>query len=178
MYRKVVVGYIESDEGRDAVALGRLVAQATGAELVLAGVFPYGLPVDMTSPKVKKLLEEGEIALAKKLQGAADAVGAKAEPFPSSSRARGLHDAALELNADLVVVGSSSRAGLGRVLAGNVALQLLQGSPCAVAVAPKGFAKSQPSLAVIGVGVDGSPESTEALRGAVELGRAAGGPCG
>ena len=174
MYRKVIVGFIDSDEGRDAVALGRLITQATGGELILTGVFPYYPLAKFASAEGKKSLENEELARAKELQIAADAVGAKAEPFPSSSPARGLHDAVEELKADLVVVGSSSRAGVGRVLAGNVALQLLQGSPCAVAVAPKGFARREPRLAVIGVGIDGSAESTEAAHVAVELGRAAG----
>lgn len=174
MYGKIIVGYIDSDQGRDAVALGTLIAQATGGELVLVGVFPFGPAKEFVSVEVEKVLEAGELALANQLQSAADAAGAVAEPFPSSSRARGLHDAVEELKADLVVVGSSSRAGLDRVLAGNVALQLLHGSPCAVAVAPKGFAKSDAHLAVIGVGIDGSAESTEALRAAIELGRGAG----
>ncbi|MDQ3319968.1 MAG: universal stress protein [Actinomycetota bacterium] len=163
MYRKVIVGFIDSDEGRDAVALGALIARAAGSPLVLTGVFPAGPPQELIGDGVNKILEERELALGRKLQDAADAAGAEAEPFPSNSRARGLHDAATELEADLVVVGSSSRAGLGRVLAGNVALQLLHGSPCAVAVAPRGFARSEPHLAVIGVGIDGSDESTEAL---------------
>jgi nucleotide-binding universal stress UspA family protein len=174
MYRKVIVGFIDSDEGRDAVALGALIARAAGSRLVLTGVFPAGPPQELIGDGVNKILEERELALGRKLQDAADAAGAEAEPFPSNSRARGLHDAATELEADLVVVGSSSRAGLGRVLAGNVALQLLHGSPCAVAVAPRGFARSEPHLAVIGVGIDGSDESTEALHAALDLGRAAG----
>jgi len=169
MYRKIIVGYIDSDEARDAVALGKLLARATGGELILAGVFPFAPAKEFVSVEIERVLEAGERALAEQLQHAAEAAGAVAEPFPSSSRARGLHDAVEELEADLVVVGSSSRAGLGRVLAGDVALQLLHGSPCAVAVAPRGYAEAQARLAVIGVGIDGSDESTEALHVAIEL---------
>jgi hypothetical protein len=42
MYGKIVVGHDLHDGGRDALALGRLVADATGAKLVVAGVFPFG----------------------------------------------------------------------------------------------------------------------------------------
>ena len=60
------------------------------------------------------------------------------------------------------------------MLAGNVALSLLHGSPCAVAVAPKGYAE-QASHAVkeVTVGYDGSPESRAAVNDALEFARSA-----
>jgi nucleotide-binding universal stress UspA family protein len=39
----------------------------------------------------------------------------------------------------MLVLGSSRRDRLGRVLPGAVTDRLLRGAPCAVAVAPKGF---------------------------------------
>ncbi len=42
MYEKIIVGYNDTDESRDALALGKLIAGATGGQLVVTGVFPYG----------------------------------------------------------------------------------------------------------------------------------------
>lgn len=173
MYRTIVVGFNDSDESRDALALGKLIAESTGGRLIVAGVVPYGPSERLAAGAARQAIEEAEAEFAGKIEQAARDVGAEAEAFPSSSPARGLHDAIEELGGDLVVVGSSSRALAGRILAGNVALSLLHGSPCAVAVAPKGLGDGDVALRVIAVGIDGSEESREALRVAVELGEAA-----
>jgi nucleotide-binding universal stress UspA family protein len=82
----------------------------------------------------------------------------------SSSPARGLHELAEKERTDLIVVGSSHRGKLGRLLMGAVPERLLNGAPCAVAVAPLGFReRSDPGLGDVAVGLDGSPESRHAL---------------
>jgi nucleotide-binding universal stress UspA family protein len=167
MYRKVIVGYDLAEGGEDALALGKLIADATGAKLVVAGVFPFGvLPRGFEAP-----WREEEIAIASEIDRKAESVGAEPEAFPAPSPAHGLHGLAEEIGADLVVVGSSRHSSLGQVLAGNVGLGLLHGSPCAVAIAPRGY-RDQAELTTITVGFDGSEESVLALHDAVELGRA------
>ena len=72
--------------------------------------------------------------------------------------------------ADLLVVGSAHRGAVGRVLGGDVALGSLHGSPCPVAVAPRGMADHDAApLRRIGVGFDGTQESRQALALAVAL---------
>ena len=170
MYRKIIVGFNDSDGSHDALALADLLAQSTGAQLILTCVF-------LDDPFPRFALAErsqAEETMARKVQEVADEVGAAAEAFPSGSLAQGLRDAVEELDGDLVVVGSSARRGVGRILAGNVALQLLHGSSCAVAVAPAGLCKARPALQTIGIGFDGSGGSKEALAAAVELAISAG----
>jgi nucleotide-binding universal stress UspA family protein len=72
----------------------------------------------------------------------------------------------------MLVVGSTHRAGLGRVMPGSVAERLLSGAPCPVAVAPRGYEPLD--IRVIAVGYDGSPEATAALELATAIGEAAG----
>jgi nucleotide-binding universal stress UspA family protein len=169
--RKILVGYDGSDHAKDALALGRALAATTDAALVVAGVFAWN-PLKLAR---EDELDEHEVELAREVERAAAEVGAQAEAFPEDSPARGLHGLAEEIGADLIVVGSSHRAGLGRVLAGSVARGLLQGAPSAVAVAPSGFRDRTAEPRSIGVGVDGSPESLLALELAVELARRSGG---
>jgi nucleotide-binding universal stress UspA family protein len=135
---KVLVGYVDTERGRDALALGRILAKARDAELGIA-----------TAP-----------------EGA------------------GLATMAREQGADLVVLGSTHRGPLGRIVPGTTMEHLLSGAPCAVAVAPPGFADradgesvwlpldgdaEDVGMRVVGVGCDGSPASRAALDFAAEL---------
>ncbi|HEU0023500.1 MAG TPA: universal stress protein [Thermoleophilaceae bacterium] len=171
MHRKIIVGYDGRPPSEDALALGKLIADATGAHLIVAGVFEMDPVWGSRDPAFR----DAEAEYARQIERAADSVGAEAEAMPSNSRARGLHDLAEEIGADLVVVGSSSHGKLGQVLIGNVALSLLHGSSCSVAVAPLGFAERAPeSIAEITVGFDGSPDAHAALDDSIDLARAAG----
>ena len=67
------------------------------------------------------------------------------------------------LGSDLLVVGSSERGLLGRVMVGDDTRAALDGAPCAVAVAPAGYAEHPNTIGKIGVGYDGSPDSQRAL---------------
>ena len=87
--------------------------------------------------------------------------------IPSDSAARVLSEVAEAEQADLVVVGSSRRGALGRLLPGTTAERLLHDAPCPVAVAPRGY--SGGDIRRIGVAYDGSPEADAALRAAESL---------
>jgi nucleotide-binding universal stress UspA family protein len=84
-----------------------------------------------------------------------------------TSPAHALHELARNESADLVVVGSARHGKVSRALLGGVSRAVLHGSPCPVAVAPKGFASSD--VTVVGVAFNGSPEAHEALRFAAGL---------
>ena len=87
--------------------------------------------------------------------------------IPSDSAARVLTEVAEAEQADLIVVGSSRRSELGRLLPGTTAERLLHDAPCPVAVAPRGY--SGGDIRRIGVAYDGSPEADAALRAAESL---------
>ena len=60
--------------------------------------------------------------------------------WPSApSVGRGLHELVEEIHADLLVVGSSRRALLGRAGVGDDTRAALNGAPCAIAIAPAGY---------------------------------------
>jgi nucleotide-binding universal stress UspA family protein len=170
--RRIIVGYDGSKQADDALALGKLIADASDAELVVAGVFRYD-PLLGPTPA----FQEAEADYAREVERAAESVSAEAEAIPSTSPARGLHELAEEIDADLIVVGSAHHGRLGQVLAGSVGMSLLHGSPCAVAVAPRGYSgRGDRRLTEVVVGFDGSPEARVALAGGVELARASGAP--
>ena len=83
-----------------------------------------------------------------------------------------LNDLAEREGAQVIVLGSTHRGALGRVYPGSVGERLLNGAPCAVAVAPRGYARSeQDGFEIIGVAYDGSEESKLALQTGERLAR-------
>jgi nucleotide-binding universal stress UspA family protein len=83
----------------------------------------------------------------------------------AASAARGLTEIADEQRADLVVLGSRRPVQDGCIGPGRTATRLLQGGPCAVAIAPAGAGESD-RFHHVGVAYDGSPEAAAALAAA------------
>jgi nucleotide-binding universal stress UspA family protein len=171
MYSKILVGYDDTDESKDALALGKQLAEATGAELVAAGVSQFDPVWGGADPHFR----DADAEFAREIEAAAKAAGAEPETVPSSSPARGLHELAEEIGADLILVGSAHHGRVGQVLAGSTGLSLLHGSPCAVGIAPRGYRqRSGEDIDHVTVGFDGSAEAGHALLAASALAAATG----
>jgi nucleotide-binding universal stress UspA family protein len=173
----IIIDFHDPSRGRDALALARSLADITGARCVTVtsylrdrhGMLPV-LGWHWAMPEETKAATE----LAKSLQ--AHEPGAVARVLGATSPARALHETAEREQADLIVVSSDALAEDRHVAAGVSGRQALQGAPCAVAVAPAGFAETADGcLAPVGVGFDGSPESRLALRSAAGVADAMGG---
>ena len=100
-----------------------------------------------------------------------DAIGVVADltGMFAPSVGNGLHQLGTDCGADLLVVGSSSRGPVGRVLAGDDARGTVSGAACPVAVAPHAYAKRSDEIKAIGVAYDGGAEAAAALAVAREL---------
>ena len=171
MYRKIIVGYNGTSESEDALVFAKQIADATGAALTLAGVYYFSARLGGRDP----VLHDVEAEHIRQLEETAESVGAQAEAIASSSPAHGLHSLAESTDADLVVIGSAHHGKAGEIFAGSVAMGLLHGSPCSVAIAPHGYATQPPAgITEIAVGFDGSPEAQMALDDALHLARASG----
>lgn len=168
----IVVGYDGRDGCEDALALAAVLAAAVDARLVVANVLPSARFMRHSDEVANELRAESERTLARARPP--EGLDVERLPVPAGSPAHGLHDLAAERGADLIVVGASRHAGLGRVVPGSAALRLLHGSPCSVAVAPRGYAAEARALRVIAVAFDLSDEAAAALRRATEIALAEG----
>lgn len=162
MFSKVLVGVDGQFGGRDAIALARQLTADDG-QLLLAHVYPLrGDPLqrDYSDHEAAEYVHARNL-----LRAARGEAGVRAELRWSActSPGRGLHELAETLHSDLLVVGSSRRGLLGRVLVGDDTRAALDGAPCPVAVAPAGYAEHPATIRKIGVGYDGSPDSERAL---------------
>jgi nucleotide-binding universal stress UspA family protein len=164
MSKTVLVGVDQHPTARDAVVLGATLATAAGDDLAVAHVYPVDPMADrvvLGAPGGDPLRDEAEAIVEQAIAGIAP--DARTIVAPSRSVAAGLHLQAVGERAEVIVVGSSHRGGLGRAAVGTQSTRVLQGAPCAVAVAPRGLAERDVNLRSIAVAVDGSDESADAL---------------
>jgi nucleotide-binding universal stress UspA family protein len=175
----IIIGFDGSDGGRDALALGAILSDATGARLLAVSAYEHGSYA--ASPPAERSPSANAATCRSRGGGSAQLARRRATirvlRGRAPSPARALHEAAGREQADLVVVGSTSRGTLGRVLAGSFGERLLHGAPCAVGLAPSGFARvaSAGVLRPVGAAFDGSAESRAALATAADLAGSPGG---
>jgi nucleotide-binding universal stress UspA family protein len=94
---------------------------------------------------------------------------------PDPSPARALIHAATDHRGALIVIGSSHGEFTGRVHPGSTARRLLQGAPCAVALAPQGYRmRTVSAFDRITAGFDGSAGGHAAVAAAAAIARSTG----
>jgi nucleotide-binding universal stress UspA family protein len=166
---RLLVGYDGSDGGRDALELTRVMAEATGAGVLVVTVLPYGpLPIPY------EVLEAEEAERAQPLfEEARERLGEleiETRAFGGGSPAGVINDLAEKEKLQTILVGSPHRGAVGRVLIGSVADGLLHGAPCEVMVAPRAYAAEEHGpFRTIAVAYDDTPESKAALKRAEEI---------
>lgn len=169
---RALIGFDGGDGGRDALELARILASATAADVVVVTVVPYGpLPVssDLLDEDALTGTGPGFAEARERLTG----LDVETRTYGGGSPAGVLTELAEGEDFDLIVIGSPRHGPLGRALIGSTGDSLLPGAPCAVAVAPRGYAAaSHDRFRQIAVAYDGTPEAKAALRQAGSIARA------
>jgi nucleotide-binding universal stress UspA family protein len=167
--RTILIGYDGSPRSEDGLALGRLLAEVLGARPVVVDVVL--VPDHLLPVKERDLIADDwatdRLAVAR---DRLDALDPRVGAVVDDSAAHALNQLAESRDSLVVVLGPTHRSPMGRVFLGSVGQSMLSGGPCAVAVAPRGFAqRSQHRLRRIGAAVDGSAESWSAFAAARSL---------
>lgn len=166
----IVVGYDGTERGDDAAALGAAIARRLDGRVVIAGVYHQDFPQWPGSDEFEASMRQIVAEQLRKVDVEGLGVPAEVRTVRARSEARGLHELAENLDAELIVVGSTHRSAVGRVLVGSTGQRLLQESPCGVVVAPHGYSSTaQSDAGRIAVGYDGTLESEAALSLATRL---------
>lgn len=171
MSSPILVG-LDPERGDTApLALGAFLARIFGAPLVTLAAYRHDAVTNaITSPLIERELRDAAL---EKLEAMTADADADLIVMGGASPPRVLHDAAVELGAKVVVVGSTHRGAIGRIAPGSTAERLLHASPCPVAVTPAGLeAGWEPQR--VGVGFVDLDEGRAALRAAAAIARAAG----
>jgi nucleotide-binding universal stress UspA family protein len=168
MFNNVLVAVRDREGGQDALALARQLVSTDG-QLTLVRVQVVTRKPSADSAHVREAHErQRELRMLELLRDEA-AVDAEVASVSDLSVARGLHATARLQHADLVVVGASRANEIDRMLIGDDTREVLRDAPCAVAVAPLGYAKHARPLAEVAIAYDGSPASQRALEAARQV---------
>jgi nucleotide-binding universal stress UspA family protein len=174
----VVAGFDGSPSAEDGLVLARACRRVLDTRLVVAAVHPAPAPIGSGRVDAEWTADRhhhAETALDAARRLLADEHDVEYRIVASSSAAHGLHDLAGELDASVIVVGSSSVADEHRLFAGSTAQRLLAGSPSPVGVAPAGMRhRDVGALSRIGVAYIDTPDGHAALDLAVRLATRAG----
>lgn len=142
---RLLVGYLATPGGADALSLAVRLARTLGAELdicmilppdrVLPALMPTGGYEDVLADQANQWLTEAAATVPEGIATATHAV------FDESSAA-GLIAKAEELGAETIVVGGTGGGLAGSYSLGSVVNELLHSAPVPVAVAPRGIRDS------------------------------------
>jgi nucleotide-binding universal stress UspA family protein len=176
MRAPIIAGFCPHDAEQGPVDLALATSRMTGDPVVVVVVLPGGSVLErLAGDGFGHGHGEAEAAvgaLRERLQ--ASGVEATVRVVEHSTPARGLAEAVEKLRPQLLVLGSTRRSLHGRVRLGSTAERLISGSPCPVAVVPRGHSGPRRSLATIGAAYAPTPEGHEALSAAARLARVSG----
>ena len=143
---RLVVGYLATPGGADAMTLGARLARTLGAEIEACIILPpdRALPtLTGTRDYEAKLGEQAAHWLADALASVPDDIAAHSHVTFDDSFADGLIRESAKLEADLIVVGGSGGGLAGSYSLGSVVNELLHSAPVPVVVAPRGTRDSK-----------------------------------
>ena len=171
-----LVGLTADRGGRDALALGRMLARTGDVTLTVCIVLPevWGHPslarVDAEYAAFLKQYAEDTIAEAREFVG--DAVQAEYVSTSARTATEGLITSAREKDAALIVLGSARHGPFGRFAVGSVTNEMLHTAPVPVALTPRGYSpSSEARLRRVTCAFAGSTRSRTAFDAAVQLSR-------
>jgi nucleotide-binding universal stress UspA family protein len=161
----IIAAYDPYVEDRAPVTLALAAAELTGSTVIAAAVYPWVVGEGYTA--VDDFEREPEPVVTGALSRLRSELGVETQVVHDLSVPKGLHRVAREKDAGLIVVGSTDRGPIGRVLTGSTAERLLGGAPCPVVLAPHGYIREP--LRTIAVGFVDAPEGRAALQAAHTL---------
>lgn len=142
---KIVVGYLATPGGADALALGVRLARTLDAELHVCLILPHDDPTAAAANPGNYddlVAQRADTWLAEAVQSVPGDVTAHAHRCFTPSFAAGLIEEVGRLEAGLLVVGGSGGGLAGRRSLGSVVNELLYSAPVPVVVAPRGIRES------------------------------------
>jgi nucleotide-binding universal stress UspA family protein len=143
---KLVVGYLATPGGADAMTLGARLARTLGAEVEACIILPPDKAI-ATIAGVRDyevvLAERAQKWLAEALASVPDDVAAHSHVTFDDSFADGLIRETARLEADVIVVGGSGGGLAGSHSLGSVVNELVHSAPVPVVVAPRGSRESK-----------------------------------
>lgn len=168
----VVVGYLAGKSGTAPLHLAVVAARTLGSPLTVATIVPkpwtYPSPARVDAEYASwatQLAADSAAEARRDLESMPKPVAVDFRSHAHRSVSGGLVEVVSDLDAELLVLGSSANGALGQVVVGSTADRLLHSSPVPVMIAPRGYrAPRGGGLTRITCGFPGTPESVEVVR--------------
>jgi nucleotide-binding universal stress UspA family protein len=167
----VVVGYLAGKSGRSTLYLAVEAARVLKTSLVVVTVVPK--PWMTPSPAridaeyaawADQLGADSQREAQRCLNQIAEGLDVSYQKVANRTAGEGLLEAAEQLGADALVVGSSTHGALGQIVLGSTTDWLLHSSPVPVAISPRGYRGSRSgTLARVTCAYSGTPESVRVV---------------
>lgn len=142
---KILVAYLATSGGADAVVLGARLARTIGAELEISMVLPPErvVPLSPTGNFESVLNAQADEWLAEAATLVEDGVPVHTGVSYAESSAEGIIARAQQIGAEAIVVGGSGGGLVGSHSLGSVVNELLHSAPVPVVLAPRGTRHSK-----------------------------------
>ena len=173
----VVVGYLAGKSGNAPLHLAVSIARTLRASLTVATIVPK--PWISPAPArvdaeyaawAEQLAADSAKEAQRYLQALPDTPDVNYRSHPHRSVSGGLIAIVEELQAEVLVLGSSADGQLGQVVLGSTADRLLHSAPVPLAIAPRGYRASRSAtVSRLSCGFPGTPEAVETVRAVAEL---------
>jgi nucleotide-binding universal stress UspA family protein len=175
MLPPIVTGAHPKRDDSAPLELGVMLSRLTGAPLHVVGTFWFdSTPQRTAAADHADSLKRGIRQVVERAIGDAPLdVPAEVHVSPGSP-AHALREAAEELSAGTIVVGSTHRGKLGRIATGTTAGRVLDGAPCPVIIAPRAFSCGRTSTEKVGVAFVDTPGGRSALSAGAAIARRSG----
>lgn len=167
----VVVGYLAGKSGTAPLNLAASLARTMRTSLTVATIVPK--PWTFPSPArvdaeyaawADQLAADSAKEAQRDLASIAAPTEVKFHSHAHRSVSGGLVDVVTELDAEMLVLGSSASGQLGQVVVGSTADRLLHSAPVPVVIAPRGYRGARGgNLTRITCGYPGTPESVDVV---------------
>ena len=168
----VVVGYLAGKSGTAPLNLAVGAARTLDTSLTVTTIVPK--PWTTPSPArvdaeyaawADQLAADSAREASRYLDALRHLVDVRYHSHAHRSVSGGLVEVVTELDADLLVLGSSANGQLGQVVVGSTADRLLHSSPIPVAIAPRGYREPRTGkLTRITCGYPGTPGSVDVVK--------------
>lgn len=168
----IIAGFSASRQGSAPLLLAAQIARCTGSRIIAVAIVERpGAPRDdpIEEEYLSYLGAQAKQSLERVVNQMSDNLDIWVMVQHATSIPVGLTDLATEMNADLVVVGSSTSGLLGRIALGSVTDRLVHTASVPVAIAPRGYPMSTGRINRLTVAYGGRADMVGLIATSAEL---------
>ena len=175
MVPPIVIGAHPKRDDSSPLELGVNLSRLTGAPLHVVGSFWFdSTPGRTAEADFGRALEDKVRRAMDRTLGGGELDAPVDVRVTCGSPAHALQKTAADVDAGMIVVGSTHRGAVGRIATGTTAGHVLDGASCPVVVAPRGLGDTWGEAGQVGVAFVDTPGGWSALRAGAAIARRMG----